>query len=91
MSRCVVMLMLPHVGGELRVHNSAERHKPEREPSDYKLSSPRVHKSLSKSRCLYRLLFLNPCDGFLDLLFGEQPALDIFLDSALLVDEDAHG
>lgn len=29
-SRRVVMLMLPHVGGELRVHYPAERHKPER-------------------------------------------------------------
>ena len=30
MGRLVVMLMLPHVGGELRVHNPAERHNPER-------------------------------------------------------------
>lgn len=29
-SRRVVMLMLRHVGGELRVHNPAESHKPER-------------------------------------------------------------
>ena len=91
MSRSVVMLMLPHVGGELRVHNPAERHKPECEPSDYTLSNHTVHRTLSKSRCLYRLLFLNPRDGFIDLLFGEQPALDVFLHAPLLVDEDAHG
>ncbi len=29
MSRLVVMLMLPHVGSELRIHNPAERHEPE--------------------------------------------------------------
>ena len=29
-SRRIVMLMLRHVGGELRVHNPAERHEPER-------------------------------------------------------------
>ena len=29
-SRCIVMLMLPHVGGELRVHDPAESHEPER-------------------------------------------------------------
>jgi hypothetical protein len=29
-SRRLVMGMLRHVGGELRVHNPAERHKPER-------------------------------------------------------------
>jgi hypothetical protein len=29
-SRCIVMRMLRHLGGQLRVHNPAERHKPER-------------------------------------------------------------
>ena len=90
-SRRIVMLMLPHVGGELRVHNPAERHEPERKPSDCALLNLTVHKPLSKSRCLYRLLFLNPRDGVIDFLFGQQSALEIFLHAPLLVDEDAHG
>ena len=34
MSRCLMVLMLPHVGSELRVDNPAQRHKPKREPCD---------------------------------------------------------
>jgi len=90
-SRRVVVLMLPYVGGELRVHNPAERHNPEREPPDYKLSNPTIHRPLSKSRCLHRLMFLNSRNGFFDLLFGEQATFDVFLHASLLVDEDAHG
>ena len=57
MSFGFVMRMLRHVGGELRVHNPAERHKPEREPSDCKLLNPTVHRHLSRSCCLYRPCF----------------------------------
>ena len=90
MSRLIVMLMLPHVGGELRVHNSTERHKPEREAANCKLSNSTVHRPLSKSRCLYRIIFLNPCNDFIDLLFGQQATLEVFPHASLLVDEDAH-
>jgi hypothetical protein len=86
-----MMLMLRHVGDELRVYKSAERDQPERKPSNGPLSNAIVHRSLSKSRCLDRLLFLNPCDGFLDLLLGQQAAFNVFLHTPLLVDEDAHG
>lgn len=91
MSRLVVMRMLPHVGSELRIHNPAERHKPDHEPYNYKLSNPTVHRSLSMSRCLHRLMFLNPGNSFFDLLFGQQATLDIFLHAPFLVDKDAHG
>ena len=91
MSRRVVMLMLRDVGGQLRVDNPAERHNPEREPSDCKLSNSTTHRPLSKSRCLCRFIFLNPHDSFINLLFGQQAALDIFLNAPILVDEDAHG
>ena len=40
--RCVV-LMLPHMGGKLRVDNPAQRHQPEREPCDSKLSNRPAH------------------------------------------------
>ena len=90
MSRGLVMLMLPHVGGDLRVHNPAKRHKPEGEPYDYKLSNSLTHRVLSKSRCLHRLIFLNPGNSFFDLLFGQKAAFDVFLHAPLLVDEDAH-
>ena len=82
MCRRTVMLMLPHVGGELRVDNSAERHKPEREASEGTLPNSRAHKLLSKSYCLFRFLFLNPRDSVVDLLFSQQSALDIFLHAA---------
>ena len=91
MCRRTVMLVLPHMGSELRVDDPAEHHKPERDPPDRKLLNLMGHRSLSKSRCFYRLLFLKPSDNFIDLLFGQQPALDIFLHAPLLVDEDAHG
>ena len=91
MSRRIVMRMLPDVSGELGVHNPAERHKPEREASDGTLSNSRAHKLLSKRYCLFRPLFLNPCDRVVDLLFSQQPALDIFLHAAFLIDEDADG
>ena len=42
MSRSVMMLMLHHVGGQLRVDNPAMRHNPERKPSDCKLPNPTV-------------------------------------------------
>jgi hypothetical protein len=89
--RRVVMLMLPYVGGELRVDNPAERHEPEREPYDDDVPNATSHTSLPLSRCFHRLLFLNPCDDFIDLLFGEQATFDVFLHAAFLVDEDAHG
>ena len=91
MCRRAVMIVLPHVGGELRIDNPAERHKPKRETSNNTLSNLMSHRLLSKSRCLYRLLFLNPRDGVIDFLFGQQSALEIFLHAPLLVDEDAHG
>ncbi len=91
MCRRAVMLMLPDVGRELRVDNPAERHKPERESSDDTLSNLMSHRLLSKSRCLDRLVFLNPCNDFIDLLFGEQATFDVFLYAAILIDEDAHG
>ena len=91
MCRRAVMLVLPHVGGELRIDNPAERHKPERETSNNTLSNLMSHRLLSKSRCLDRRLFLNPRDSVIDLLFGEQASFKIFLHAAILVDEDAHG
>ena len=71
MCRRTVMLMLPHMGGELRVDNPAKRHKPERESSDDTLSNLMSHRLLSQSCCFHRLLFLNPRNDFIDLLFGE--------------------
>jgi hypothetical protein len=85
-----MVLMLPYVRSDLRVHNSAERHKPEREPYNDELSNPTVHRPLSKSRCLHRLLFLNSCNDIVDLLLGQKAAFDVFLHAPLLVDEDAY-
>ena len=91
MSRRIVVLMLPQVGGDLRIHNAAERYKPEREPYNHKLLNPTVHRTLSKSRCFYRFLFLNSCNNIVDLLLGQKAAFDVFLHAPFLVDEDAHG
>ena len=91
MCRRAVMLVLPHMGGELRIDNPAERHKPERESSDGTLSNLMSHRLLSQSCCFHRLLFLKPSDNFIDLLFGQQASFKIFLHAPLLVDEDAHG
>ena len=91
MCRRAVMLVLPHVGGELRIDNSAERHKPERESSNNTLSNLMSHRLLSQSCCFHRLLFLNPRNDFIDLLFGEQATLEVFLHAPFLVDEHAHG
>ena len=44
MCRRAVMLVLPHVGGELRIDNPAERHKPERETSNNTLSNLMSHR-----------------------------------------------
>ena len=87
----VVMRMLADVGRQLGVDNPIKRHKPERNSPDHTLLNLMHHRSLSKSRCLYRLLVLNPRDGFIDLLFSHQPAFDIFLHASLLIDEDADG
>ena len=91
MCRRAVMLVLPHVGGELRIDNPAERHKPERESSNNTLSNLMSHRLLSRSCCFHRLLFLNPRNDFIDLLLGEQATLDVFLHAPFLVDEHAHG
>ena len=87
----VVMLVLPDVGGELRVDNPAKRHKPEREPSDDDVPNATFHRSLSQRGRFHRLLFLNPRNCFIDFLLGQQPTLDIFLHAAFLIDEDAYG
>jgi len=71
MSCGLVVCMLPHVGGELRIDNPAERHKPERETSNNTLSNLMSHRLLSKSRCLDRRLFLNPRDSVIDLLLSQ--------------------
>lgn len=42
-SRRIVVLMLSQVGSDLRVDDPAERHQPEREPSDYKLPNSTGH------------------------------------------------
>jgi hypothetical protein len=34
---------------------------------------------------------LNPCDDFIDSLFGEHATFDVFLHASFLVDEDADG
>lgn len=49
MCRCAVMLMLPDMCRQLRVDNPAERHKPEREPSDDNVSNATFHKSYRKA------------------------------------------
>ena len=71
MCRRAVMIVLPHVGGELRIDNPAERHKPKRETSNNTLSNLMSHRLLSKSRCLDRRLFLNPRDSVIDLLLSQ--------------------
>ena len=71
MCRRAVMLVLPHVGGELGVDNPAERHKPERESSNDILSNLISHRLLSESRCLDWRLFLNPRDSVIDLLLSQ--------------------
>src|ERR1044071_273625 len=87
MSRRVVMLMLSDVGSELRVHSPTEHHQPECEYSDSTLSNPMEHRFLSKGRCLYRFMFLNPRDCFFDFLFGQQSTLDVFLHAPFLIDK----
>ncbi len=57
MCRRAVMLVRPHMGGELRVDNPAERHKPEREPTNDTLLNLMGHRLLSKSRGFHRLIF----------------------------------
>src|SRR4051812_8947545 len=89
MSGRAVMRMLSYVGSKLRVHNPAERHQPEHEPSDGTLSNAMVHRSLPKNRCLYRFLFLNPRNRVFDFLFGQQSTLDVFLHTPLMIEEYA--
>ena len=43
MSRRIVMRMFSHVGSELRVGDSTERHKPECEPADCDMSNATSH------------------------------------------------
>src|ERR1051325_9358139 len=83
------MLMLSDGGSELRLHSPTEYHQPECEHSDGTLSNPMEHRFLSKCRCLYRFLFLNPRDRFFDFLFGQESTLDVFLYAPLLVDKHA--
>lgn len=49
MCRRAVMLVLPHVGSELRIDNPAERHKPKREPYDDDVSNATFHKSYRRA------------------------------------------
>ena len=86
-----MMRMLGSMGCQLRVRDSAQQDEPCcQNPNGHSLSHT-LHRTLSKSRCLYRLLFLNPHDGFIDFLFGEQATFEVFLHAPLLVDEHAYG
>ena len=86
----VMMRMLGSMGCQLRVRDSAQQDEPCCQYPNGESLHHILHRSLSKSRCLDRLLFLNPRDGFFDFLFGEQGTLDVFLHAALLIDEHAH-
>ena len=87
----VMMRMLGRMGCQLRVRDSAQQDEPCCQYPNGESLYHSLHRSLSKRRCLYRLLFLNPRDGVIDLLLGEKPALDVFLHATLLIDEHAHG
>ena len=86
----VMMRMLGSMGCQLRVRDSAQQDEPCCQYPNGESLYHSLHRSLSKSRCLDRLLFLNPRDGFFDFLFGEQGTLDVLLHAALLIDEHAH-
>ena len=75
MSGSVVMGMLGSMGGQLRIDNPAEHHKPEGEPSECHSSNRSVHKPYSKSCALFQLLFLNSRNGTIDLLFQSTARL----------------
>lgn len=87
----VMMRMLGRMGCQLRVRDSAQQDEPCCQYPNGESLHHSLHRSLSKSRCLYRLLFLNPRDGVIDFLLGEKPTFDVLLHAPLSVDEDAHG
>ena len=71
----VMMRMLGSMGCQLRVRDSAQQDEPCCQYSNCESLDHTLHRSLSELRCLYRLLFLNLRDGFIDLLFGQQAPL----------------
>ena len=87
----VMMRMLGSMGCQLRVRDSAQQDEPCCQYPNGESLHHTLHRLLSKSRCLYRLLFLNPRDGFLDFLLGEKATLDVFLHAPRLIDEHAYG
>ena len=73
--------------GQEPVHkHQAEQHRPH-EPG---LFQSRHHKKLSERRRLDRFLFLDFRNHLEDHLFGQQASFNIFLHTALLINEHAH-
>jgi len=81
----MLRLMRNHCRGGQRRHQKQAGHQGQNE----KLSLESIHVILPGC-CLYRLLLLNPRNGFVNYLFGQQSTLNVFLYAPLLVDEHAH-
>ena len=86
-----MMRMLGSMGCQLGVRDSAQQDEPYCQYPNGESLNHTLHRSLSKSRCLDRLQFMNPRDGVIDFLFGEQATLEVFLHAPLLIDEHAYG
>jgi hypothetical protein len=85
----VGMLRLMSYGCRRRECGHQQQASHQRQNEDLSIES---NHAILPGRCrLHRLVFLNALDRLNNLVFGQQPALDIFLDAPLLIDEDAHG
>lgn len=91
MSRRVVMGMLRRMGGQLRIHRSAQQDEPCCQYHDSQSLRHSLHRSLPERRGFHRLLLLDSRDDVADHLFGQQSALDVFLHPALLIDKHTDG
>lgn len=87
-----VMLSMGHAG---RSHepvrqNETDQQRPHETGSFHTSHRIRIFMLFMKCRGFHRLLFLNARHRIENLLFGQESALDIFLDNALFIDEHAH-
>ena len=85
-----MMRMLGSMGCQLWVCDSAQQDEPCCQYPYGESLNHTLHRSLSERSGFHRLQFLNPHDGFIDFLFGEQATLDVFLHAPLFINEHAY-
>ena len=91
MSGCLVVAVLDFMGDGRRRSEHRHQQQARNERQDQYLSSETNHVTLLGGGCLHRFATLNALNGLFYFVFGQEPALDVFLHDAFFIDEYTDG